>query len=60
MRRGSPDYTNVIRTIEHYLQYGSGHHPHASHEEAAREMASGDAQRALQEIGAMLDQAKRE
>lgn len=55
----SPDYAEVISTIEHHLQHDRGVHPYESHEEAARASESGDAWRALIEIGAALDKAKR-
>lgn len=55
----NPDYSGVIQVIEHHLQYDSGSHPYESQEEAAREMESGDAWRALVEIGAAMDRAKR-
>lgn len=55
----NPDYLDVIRTIEHYLQHSTGVHPYDSHEEAARSMEPGDCERVLWEIGAALDKAKR-
>lgn len=54
-----PDYSRVIQIIEHYLQHGTDTHPDENHEEAARSLESGDAQRALVEIGAAMDRAKR-
>ena len=55
----NPDYSEVISTVEHHLQCRSPHHPDPNHEESARGMESGDAWRALVEIGAALDRAKR-
>lgn len=53
-----PDYSEVIRIIEHHLQHGSSFHPYDSRKEAAWEMEDGDARRALVEIGEALDRAK--
>lgn len=60
-RSGNTDYSKVIRAIEHHLQYDghSGVHPYESHEEAARNMESGDSWRALADIAAELDRAKK-
>lgn len=54
-----PDYSNVIRVIEHHLQCGTGAWPYDSHEETARALGDRDAQRALVEIGIALDRVKR-
>jgi hypothetical protein len=58
---GTVDYSEVIGTIEHWLQYNGrrGVHPYESHEESARAMEPGDCQKALWEIGEALDRAKR-
>ena len=55
----NPDYFNVISTIEHHLQHGTGSWPYESHEDTANHLEPGDAWRALVEIGAALDKAKR-
>jgi len=56
----APNYGEVIRVIEHYLQYDGrgGIHPYESHEEAADAMEPGDAERALVAIGQALDRVK--
>lgn len=54
-----PDYSEVIRVIEHHLQHGSSFHPYDSRKEAAIGMADKDAWRVLVEIGEALDRAER-
>lgn len=56
----NPDYIEVIKTIKHHLQYGAGAWSDESHEECARSLECGDAQRALVEIGAALDRVNRD
>lgn len=52
-----PDLSEVLSVIEHWLQHGTGTHPHGSYADAARAMEPGDAQRALVSIGEAMDRA---
>lgn len=57
-RKPPPDYAEVIRVIEHHLQCRTPSWPYDSHQETAQALESGDAHRALVEIGAALDEIK--
>lgn len=50
------DYAPVIQEIEHHLQNGTGTHPYQSYRAAAEAHESGDAWRALVDIGEAMDQ----
>jgi hypothetical protein len=56
-KREKVDYSQVIREIEHHLQHGTGPHPYQSYCEAAEAHESGDAWRALRDIGEAMDRA---